>query len=160
MFRFSAIQAKLRISKPKDIYGQEADSTAEQVMCMPEPQVFRQQEEEELTQTRPLATQITPLVQRQVEEETLQTRKAPSKTPEITPEIESRIHSLRGGDQLLPKSARAFFEPRFGYDFNQIQGYSDSQPASTSCRLNAQAFTHGHDMFFSNRQILARNSFR
>jgi len=70
------IQAKLKISRPGDIYEQEADRLAEQVMRMVEPQVQRQpeekeerKEEEELIQPKPLPEQITPVVQRQTEEE-------------------------------------------------------------------------------------------
>jgi hypothetical protein len=65
------IQTKLRIGQPNDKYEQEADRVADQVMRMPEPRVQRQPEEkeEEELQTKPLAEQITPLVQRQTEPE-------------------------------------------------------------------------------------------
>jgi hypothetical protein len=80
------IQTKLRIGQPHDKYEQEADRVAEQVMRMPEPQVQRQvtpepeEEEEGKVQTKPVASQIFPLIQRQIkpeqeeEEETLQTK--------------------------------------------------------------------------------------
>ena len=54
---------KLRIGQPGDKYEQEADWVADAVMRMPDP------EEEEMLQSKPLANQITPLVQRQVEPE-------------------------------------------------------------------------------------------
>jgi len=74
------IQAKLTIGKPNDKYEQEADRVAERVMSMPEPQVQQKIEEstfakasvdkeEEPIQTKPLASEITPWVQRQTEEE-------------------------------------------------------------------------------------------
>ena len=71
LFNSGVIQAKLKIGQPNDIYEQEADRVAEQVMRMPVPQLRRQpeEEEEELIQTKPLAKQITPLIQSQVEEE-------------------------------------------------------------------------------------------
>jgi hypothetical protein len=69
------IQAKLTpgepltIGRPGDMYEQEADRVAEQVMRMPQPHLQRQtepeEEDEETLQTKPLAAQITPLVQRQ-----------------------------------------------------------------------------------------------
>ena len=92
------IQAKLRVGQPGDQYEQEADRVAEVVMRMPEPRIQRvcteceeklqrqpmeeEEEEAETLQTKPLAEQITPLVQRQAEpmekekeeEETLQTK--------------------------------------------------------------------------------------
>ena|GEM_PF-4330212 len=65
------IQPKLIIGQPDDKYEQEADRMADEVMRMPEPEVQRQplEEEEEEIQTKPIAEQITPLVQRQAEEE-------------------------------------------------------------------------------------------
>jgi len=100
------IQAKLTINKPGDIYEQEADRVAEQVMRMEEPRVQRQvepeeeeEEEEKTLQAKPLTGQITPLVhvQRQEEpeeeEETLQTKPlavqiAPLIQRQIEPEVE------------------------------------------------------------------------
>jgi spore germination cell wall hydrolase CwlJ-like protein len=68
----AGIQAKLKVGQPGDVYEQEADRVADEVMRMPEPRMQRQaeekEEEEELIQTKPLAEQITPLVQRQEEE--------------------------------------------------------------------------------------------
>jgi hypothetical protein len=83
------IQTKLKIGQPNDKYEQEADRVAEQVMRMSNPQsrvseqatgkaqtaqVQRkcaecEEEEEEQIQRKPLVSKITPLVQRQTEEE-------------------------------------------------------------------------------------------
>jgi len=65
MVRSGALQAKLRIGQPGDMYEQEADRVADAVMRMPEPGVQRQvePEEEERLQFKPLSRQITPLVQ-------------------------------------------------------------------------------------------------
>ena len=53
MVRSGALQAKLRIGQPGDVYEQEADRVADEVMRMPEPGVQRQPEEEvELMQTK------------------------------------------------------------------------------------------------------------
>jgi len=70
----SGIQAKLVVGQPGDVYEQEADRVAEEVMRMPEPRMQRQpveeeMKEEELIQTKPIAEQITPFIQKQAEEE-------------------------------------------------------------------------------------------
>jgi len=71
----SGIQAKLVVRQPGDIYEQEADRVADEVMRMPEPGVQRQPEEGgELIQNKPLAEQITQQVQRQVEGGEIQTK--------------------------------------------------------------------------------------
>ena len=161
LFESGAIQAKLKIGQPNDKYEQEADRVAEQVMSMPELQVQRQpeeEEEEEEIQAKPISEQITPLVQRQAEEEEeeeeelFQTKEVPGQAPEVTPDLESRIHSLKGYGQPLPKSVRAFFEPRFGYDFSQVRIHTDGGAAETARALNAQAFTTERDVVFGSSQ--------
>jgi len=150
----SGIQAKLVVGQPGDVYEQEADRVADAVMRMPEPEVHRQveeEEEEELIQTKPLAEEITSLVQRQVEEEEeeeLQAKELSSQTSEISPNLESRINATKGGGQPLPESDRAFFEPRFGYNFSQVRVHADAQSAETSHAINARAFTLGNDVAF------------
>ena len=93
LFDNGTIQAKLTIGQPNDKYEQEADRVADQVMRMPKTKgslvnghsslVQRQSgcpdcPEREEIQTKPIADQITPLVQRQVgpeeEEEPIQTK--------------------------------------------------------------------------------------
>jgi hypothetical protein len=134
----AGIQAKLRIGQSNDIYEQEADRVAEQVMRMPEPGVQRQveeeEEEEDLIQTKPLAEQITPLVQRQVEEEKkeeeiLQTKESSKQSPAVSSNLETNIQSSRTGGTPLPESIRAFFEPRFGHDFSKVKLHTNTRAA-------------------------------
>jgi hypothetical protein len=156
----AGIQAKLKVGQPGDIYEQEADRVADAVMRMPVPEVWRQlkeeekkKKEEELIQTKSIAEQITPLVQRQVkEEEILQTQKFSKQTPEVTPDLESCIQTLRSGGQSLPESVRAFFEPRFGYDFSQVCMHTDAQAAESARVMNALAYTVGKDIVFGAGQ--------
>jgi outer membrane protein OmpA-like peptidoglycan-associated protein len=245
LLKSGAIQAKLTIGQPNDIYEQEADRVAEQIMQMPNPgtngnmavsgqnkvshiqrvcpeceeDLQRQPMEEEATvQTKPIGEQITPLVQRQVdqveeeeevsvqtkllsdqsagnlniqrkcagcasggsqcsecaeedsiqrkpfvsystalvqrqeieeeEEELVQTKKNSRSTPEVTSDLHTRIQTLRGGGQPLPESVRAYFEPRFGYDFGGVRLHTDEQVSETAKSINARAFTVGRDVAF------------
>ncbi len=74
--RQAHVQTKLTVGQPGDKYEQEADQVADQVMSMTGPQVQRQcmscDEKESAVQTKPLSENITPWIQRQVEEEELQ----------------------------------------------------------------------------------------
>jgi hypothetical protein len=126
----SGIPAKLVVGQPGDIYEQEADRVAEQVIRMPEPGVPRQVEEVE------------------EEEEELQAKELSGQTSEISPNLEARINTIRGGGQPLPTSTRAFFEPRFGYDFSQVRAHTDAEADTLNRVLNARAFTTGQDIFF------------
>jgi hypothetical protein len=113
------IQAKLKINRPGDVYEQEADRVADEVMRMPEP----------------TSHDISP-----------------HSSPAVTPIVESHINSMRGGGQPLPESARTFFEPRFGYDFNQIRVHADAQAAASARQINALAYTLGQDIVFGAGQ--------
>ena len=194
MVRSGALQAKLRIGQPRDVYEQEADRVADAVMRMPKPQVQRQvepeeeeeetlqskplanpitplvqvqrqeepEEEEEMLQAKSLAEEITPLVQRQVEpeeeDEELQAKGLPSQTSKVIPNLESHINVIRGGGQPLSESTRAFFEPRFGYDFSQVRIHSNSEAAEMAGTLNAKAFTTGRDVVFGAGQYSPETS--
>ena len=128
----AGIQAKLKVGQPGDIYEQEADRVAEQVMRMPEPQVQRlpKGEEEEIPQIKGHTGQ----------------------TPGVTPDLESRIYAQGGGGQPLPKSVRDFFEPRFGYNFSQVRVHTDASTADIARDLNARAFTIGGNVVFGAGQ--------
>ena len=121
------IQAKIKISEPGDIYEQQADRIAEQVMRMPEPPCFECKDEEE---------------------EMLQTKAHSGWTPEITTDLELRINADRGGGQPLPQCTRAFFEPRFRHDFSQVRVHTDSKAVKSAKSADAQAFTTGSDVVF------------
>ncbi|MCK5633444.1 MAG: hypothetical protein KAI06_00050, partial [Anaerolineales bacterium] len=91
LVKSGTLQAKLKIGQPGDKYEQEADRVADKVMRMPEPGVQRQEEpeeEEETLQSKPLAGEITQLVQKQVEpeeeeEEMLQAKSREDATSEV-----------------------------------------------------------------------------
>ncbi len=173
------IQAKLKIGQPNDKYEQEADRVADAVMRMPEPRiqqapqadarygginsgfsasnadvvVQRQQEkEEELIQTKTLAQQISPLIQRQPDvendDELILAKSTGEVTPSVAPAISTGIQSLQGGGQPLSRSERSFFDPRFGVDFSDVRVHNDSRAASLARSVNARAFTHGQDVVF------------
>jgi hypothetical protein len=152
----SKIQPKLKISQPNDKYEQEADRIADQVIRMPDPGVQRQVETEgaeEILQTKPIAHQITPIVQGQMKEEELQInelyRPSSSANPQTTPHLENEINAW-GSGKPLPESVRAFYEPRFGADLSAVRIYTDSRAAQAAHNLQAQAFTNGWNIAFAN----------
>ena len=155
------IQRKLTVNQPGDRYEQEADRVAEQVMRMPRVQRLvspEEQEEEETIQTKPVAGQITPVLQRQAEpeeEEMLQAKSVTHPGPTgyaVQPALASQIHTLRGGGQPLDPATRAFMEPRFGHDFSQVRVHTDARAAETARAVNARAFTLGREVVFEHGQ--------
>src|SRR5712692_6888931 len=149
----SHIQTKLAISTPGDRYEQEADRVAEQVM--------RMTERHSATRSSVEAHQSTPLLQRKCaacgveqadaspeEEQAVQRKEIVGDVPRVIAGVDEHINSLRGGGEPLPKSVRAFFEPRFNYDFGAVRMHTDSRAAAKAQEYKARAFTIGRDIAF------------
>jgi hypothetical protein len=111
----------------------------------------KEEEEEEPIQAK-FEISAVPQVQRQKdeeeEEETVAAKELPGQTPHVSPGLASSIQSLRGGGQPLSESTRAFFEPRFGYDFSSVRVHNDSFAVESARTLNARAYTLGRDVVF------------
>ena len=100
-------------------------------------------EEEALLQTQHEAKSVPLPLQQQAEEEdkkkeTIQSKDEIGGAPRINSNLASRIQSLRGGGQPLPKSERAYFEPRFAHDFSQIPVHG-SAPRNIQLKLKGIA---------------------
>jgi len=155
------IQPKLTLGKPNDKYEQEAERVAEQVMRMPEPNVQQQketeEEEEETLQAKPFASQVTPLVQRDMaleEEEILQTKRSSDSETAMTSSVNTKIQNLgKDGGQPIPRSVRAFMEHRFGWDFAEIRIHANKKSTDSANQLQAQAFTIGNNIFFKQNEF-------
>ena len=127
-----AIQTKLSISQPGDVYEQEADRVAKQVICMPAPGLNK----------RWNGDMPHPLVQRRADSGSSRLTEAPPTVHEV----------LNSPGQPLVAETRAFLEPRFEHDFSHIRVHTDEQAAMTANRLNARAFTIGRDIVFGGGQ--------
>lgn len=77
------VQAKLVVGQPNDRYEQEADRVADLVMRTPEPCPQCRGNPEERIKTKPVAGQITPLVQREVEPENDEEEESPVQTKSL-----------------------------------------------------------------------------
>lgn len=164
------IQYKLAIGQPNDKYEQEADRVADQVMRMPEPgsvawrithpgqapavqRVCAECEDELQIQTKAIASAITPLVQKQAEveeEQIIQAKENSGQSPSVTPTLEAQLNASRSSGQPLPKQTRSFMESRFGHDFRQIRIHTNLSSDQMNRSLNAQAFTHQHNIYFKS----------
>ena len=135
LIRSGALQAKLRVSQPSDIYEQEADKVADQVMRMPVSGLQRKCAK-----------------CKKDDEKVLQAMKSPQQMP-LTPEkdVLPIVHdALRSPGQLLDPATRAFMEPRFGHDFSNVRVHSRGQAAASAEAVNAHAYTVGQNIVFAN----------
>jgi hypothetical protein len=167
------IQAKLVVGAPDDKYEKEADRIADEVMRMPDPRLQRScstcAEDEQKVRTKPLADQITPLVQRQAdpteeeeeiqpkleissiqrqpedpedEEEPIQAKRDEPGALGVPARTADLIRGLRGRGRFLSSSERGFFEPRFGRSLGSVRLHRGPVAESTSHTLRARAYTH------------------
>jgi hypothetical protein len=152
------IQTKLTVGAIGDVYEQEADRVAAQVMSMPvaaaaPPQVQRfGVEDSPIGMYSSLARSITPMVQRQVDEQVqmreLVQRAFQSGGNEASGDLESRLNASKGGGSALAPEVRAFMEPRFGADFSGVRVHTGGEAVQMNRELGAQAFAHGSDVYF------------
>lgn len=126
------VQPKLTVGAPNDKYEQEADRVAEQVMSMADP-VHQ------------------PPVQRQLSQNLVGLQTKPSlqqNSSDTGSNLESQLSSSKGGGSPLPDEVRSFMEPRLGYSFQDVRVHTNSEAVQMNRDLNAQAFTHGSDIYF------------
>lgn len=139
------VQMKLSVSQPGDLYEQEADRVAEQVMRMPEPKLQRA--------CAPCAAGGSPCPKCAAEEEVSVQRKTASlsASPENSSVQEDFLADL-GPGLPLDDATRGFMESRFGYDFGQVRVHADEKAARSTEAVHALAYTVGKDVVFGAGQ--------
>jgi hypothetical protein len=171
LLRTRLLQAKLTVSDPHDVYEQEAERVANEVVRMPGPTAavgagtpaqvqrlcpgceegLKRQpiEEEEPLQAKRLSAGT--FIQRQLpeeEEEPVQAKADRDASQEVSTTVETGIHALTGSGRPLPESVRAYMEPRFHTDFSAVRLHTDANAHDLARSVNAQAFTVGTNVVF------------
>jgi hypothetical protein len=109
--------------------------------------------EEEKVQMKPLANAMLQREAMPEEEQKVQTKPSLQRVAEggshdATSNLESQLSTSKGGGSPLPDDVRSFMEPRFGADFSQVRVHTGGEAVQMNRELNAQAFTHGSDVYF------------
>ena len=118
----SSIQEKLTVNAPGDIYEQEADRIADQVMAAP---------------VHP--TVIAPShIQRFARQQFGQAEAAPA----------SVDHALTGPGKPMEPGLRQEMEARLGHDFSRVRVHTGPAAAQSAWDVSAHAYTMGHDIVF------------
>jgi Domain of unknown function (DUF4157) len=150
----SLLQAKLKVSQPGDQYEQEADRVADQVMRVPihdvSPVAISSRINDSNLQRACSRCEEEEARQQNTEEDDERHLQAKSNQGGVatTSVAEAAVGKLKGGGEPLPESTRAFFEPRFGYDFNHVRIHTDAQAAESAAALQAVAYTIGSHIVF------------
>ena len=125
------IQAKLIVNAPSDAYEREADRMADAVMRMPA--VPRQDtpgvELSSVAMIRPGA------------------KPGGDGSFAVDEDFARRLQARQGRGRPLPHPLRETFETRFGADLSGVRIHSDAEAEQLSQAIQAQAFTHGSDIF-------------
>jgi len=127
-----AIQAKLTVSTPGDPYEQEADRVSDQIMRMPDTLIQRQCESCSNTSRSEHSLSI---------QRYSNTKTGPGAAP-------AEFTNHLGPGAPLDSATRSYFEPRFGHDFSNVRIHHGAQAAAAAARVEARAFTLGHDVVF------------
>ena len=131
------IQPKLEISQPGDSSEREADEMANKVMSVSESVVPGNTLNAENMQSSHVSGTIS-LFKEPIVNET---------SGSISEEI---IGNSGNSGNHLPGETRSFMESRFNADFGNVKIHTDSNAVQMNSMLNAQAFTHGDDIYFNN----------
>lgn len=152
------LQAKLKIGRPGDVFEQEADRVADQVMRMAAPapsagsaeiRIQRMCPEcEEEMQRKEVIEDPLP----ESEEQPVSAKEAPGAIPAVGTKFEGRLQGLRSGGAPLPGAVREYFEPRFGRDFSAVRLHTGPAASDLATEASALAFTVGRDIVFGAGQ--------
>lgn len=62
------------------------------------------------------------------------------------------LNSTKGGGSALPVNVRTDLEAQFSADFSDVRIHANGAAAAMNRQINARAFTHGRDIYFSEGQ--------
>jgi hypothetical protein len=124
------IRAKLTIGQPGDVYEQEADQVAEQVIQSPRP-----------GREHGRAVEETPRIQRMAPQ--------PQEAVVGMEDKLERLRRSRGNGRPLAEPLREHMASSLGADLSHVHVHTDGEADRLSHDLNAQAFTIGRDVYFA-----------
>jgi hypothetical protein len=70
--------------------------------------------------------------------------------PAADTSFEQNLMNSKGAGSALPQTTRSFMESRFNSSFEGVRIHTGSTAQSLSRSINAQAFTHGNDIYFNS----------
>lgn len=147
------VRAKLTVGAANDRHEREAERTADAVMRMPDDASNRKADPRATVSSDGVATQTppgsdSPIASASGLPELDLVQRVAARSENSAP-ASSETQGLTGQGQPLPDSVRDYFEPRFGHDFSQVRVHTGVAAQDSAQRLNAQAFTLGHDIAFA-----------
>lgn len=142
------IQPKLNVTPAGDVYEQEADHIADQVLQQIQngagaPEVQRQEEEEEMQMKREAAIQ-----RQEIPEEEEELMMQLDGTMRTSNSLTAAIQNTQGKGHILPDQNRKPLEQAFGSSFENVHIHTDAEADELNRSMQARAFTVGSDIYF------------
>ena len=128
------VQTKLMVGSSTDLFEQEADTIADQVM--------RQASAPSVTSEGNGAPQSTTPI----------SESAGQAGGEVDQSMASRIQRAQGSGHSLPTSVRRTLEPALGADLGGVKVHHDQEAVQLTRELGAKAFTHKNHIFYGADQ--------
>ena len=122
-----AIQTRLTVNEPGDVYEQEADRISGEVLASP---------------AHPAVSGAPPHIQRFSGQSNGQMDAVPT----------SVNQALASPGRPLEPELRQDMEQRFGHDFSRVRVHTDGKAADSADAVSARAYTVGHDIVFAAGQ--------
>ena len=133
-----ALQSKLAVNRPGDIFEQEADQVAGKVLrTQPDSRPFSEVRHTPV-RTAPSEPGHTRLQTKSALAGGMGQIAAPSSVNEV----------LVAPGRPLDRTTRDFMEPRFGHDFSKVRVHSDAAAQESARDLSAHAYTVGNNIVF------------
>jgi parallel beta-helix repeat protein len=123
------LRTKLTVNEPGDIYEQEADRIADQVMATP---------------THPAVNRAPPRIQRFSGQSNGQMDAAPASVDRV----------LASSGRPLEPALQQDMEQRFGHDFSRVRVHSSGAAEQSAREVNAHAYTVGHNVVFGASRFM------
>jgi hypothetical protein len=125
------LQTKLKVNEPEDVYEQEADRIADQVLAAP---------------SHSTVSGAPPRIQRFSGQSNRQMDAAPASVEQ----------ALTSPGRPLESALRQDMEQRFGHDFSRVRVHSGAVAEQSARDVNAHAYTVGHDIVFGAGRFAPR----
>jgi len=154
------VPTKLDVTEPGAVYEREADRVAEQVMRMPGARLLAPSSRTEVLQRKCQSCSEENSNQKEDEPRlTLSRKESPRAAGVDETAAPSIVYDvLRSPGQSLDRATRAFMEPRFGRNFEQVRVRTGGAAAESALALGAHAYTVGSNIVFGQGMLAPTSS--
>lgn len=152
-------QTRLSVNPTGDKYEREADSVANAIVNQPAQQSLIQQKEnpsEKEKKENIHKKDDASMTEEKKKKKPVQTKPEGNANP-VSPQVSSRIENTAGKGSQLPEKTLHEMNSSFGADFSGVKIHHDNESNMLNQELQAQAFTHGNDIYFNQGKYNPEN---